>query len=69
MRDMKQNDHSMYDSVIDDAKLRPLLMNVKVREDEYKGEVKLRCTINSCEMLDFASEARQLVEEIKSYDG
>ena len=68
MRDMKQNDHSMFESVIDDAKFRPLLMNVKVREDEYKGEVRLRYTINRCEMLDFASEARQLLEEIKSYD-
>ena len=69
MRDMKQNDHAMFESVIDDAKFRPLLMNVKVREDEYKGEVRLRYTINRCEMMDFASEARQLLNEIKSYDG
>lgn len=68
MRQMKDNDIAMFQSVVDDAKFRPFVMRIQVREDEYKGETKLRYTISRCEPVSFASEARLLLQEIKSYE-
>jgi len=45
MRDLKENDRSMYDSVIDDAKFKPLLVKVQVREDESCADLRKKKTL------------------------
>ncbi len=67
MRQMKDNDISMYESVIDDAKFRPFVIRVQVREREYKGENQIRYTMSRCEPIDFAAEGRVLFDEINNY--
>jgi replication factor A1 len=67
MRDMFLNDSAMFESVIDECFFRPMVMKVKVQEQEYQGEAKIRYTVARCENTDYVSESRALMSEIASY--
>lgn len=68
MWELKKLDYAMYESVLDDAKFRPFVMRVQVREQEYKGERQIRYTMSRCEPVDYVAESRAIIEEIKNYN-
>lgn len=66
MRDLKENDSNMFEHVVEEAMCKPLLLKVSVKERTWREATQIRHTVSKAESLDYASEGRVLLEEIKS---
>eukprot|EP00178_Gracilaria_changii_P016773 TRINITY_DN48125_c0_g1_i1.p1 TRINITY_DN48125_c0_g1~~TRINITY_DN48125_c0_g1_i1.p1 ORF type:complete len:662 (+),score=89.79 TRINITY_DN48125_c0_g1_i1:152-2137(+) len=67
LRLLKEKDPAVYESILDDATFRPLLMKVQVKERMWRDVQKIRYTVSRVELVDFASEGHQLLKEISAY--
>lgn len=66
MRDLKDNDLNMFEHVVEEAMCKPLLLKVAVKERTWRDATQIRHTVSKAEPLDYATEGRVLLEEIKS---
>ncbi|PXF44836.1 Replication protein A 70 kDa DNA-binding subunit [Gracilariopsis chorda] len=69
LRQLKEKDSAMFQSILDDATFRPLLMKMQVKERMWQNALKVRYTVSRAELVDFASEGHQLLKEIAAYGG
>ncbi|CAN8075248.1 unnamed protein product [Agarophyton chilense] len=67
LRQLKEKDSAMFESILDDASFRPLLMKIQVKERMWQNVQKIRYTVSRVELIDFASEGHQLLKEIAAY--
>ncbi|KAI0557693.1 Replication factor-a protein 1 Rpa1 [Gracilaria domingensis] len=67
LRLLQEKDPGMYESILDDATFRPLLMKVQVKERTWRDVQKIRYTVSRVELIDFAAEGHQLLKEIAAY--
>lgn len=69
LRQLKEKDSAMFQSILDDATFRPLLMKMQVKERMWQNVLKVRYTVSRVELIDFASEGHQQLKEIAAYGG
>lgn len=66
-RNLKENDPTLVDQIIEDVTFRPMLLKIAVKERVWKDEQQIRYTVARAEPLNFAQEGRVLLNEISSY--
>jgi replication factor A1 len=67
MRKLRQEDINMYENIIDDCFFRPIVMKVQARQDEWNGETRTKYVMSRVEQVNFVSESRALISEIRAY--
>lgn len=69
LRELKEKDLAMYESLLEDVTFRPMLMKVQVKERMWRDARQIRYTVSRAEFVDFATESHQLLKEIAAYGG
>lgn len=67
LRKLNESDRGMFEQIVDDSLCRPMLLKMQVKERMWKDEKQIRYTIARAEMIDFATEGHNLLDEIKMY--
>ena len=62
---LRQRDPSKWKSVLDDSCFKPLLLEVVVKKQSFRGEDHVRYVLNKAKVIDFSAEALVLLLEIR----
>ncbi|EEB08690.1 DNA replication factor A subunit Ssb1 [Schizosaccharomyces japonicus yFS275] len=63
---MQENDENEFTSVMSDASYVPYVFECRAKQDNFKGEVRVRYTAMSVRNIDWKQESKRLVDLIKS---
>lgn len=67
LRDLKEQDMTLYEHLVEDTLCRPMLMKVQVKERTWREARHIRYTVDRAEPIDFATETRTMLQEISAY--
>lgn len=67
MRSLRASEPDLYENIIDDCLFRPVAMKILPREDEWNGEIRMKYVVQRAERVNFVTESRALLDEIRMY--
>lgn len=62
---MKEEDENQFEKIMSDASFKPFVLKLRAKVETYQDEAKLKCVTVGATPLDFKSEAKRLIKEIK----
>lgn len=65
---LKSTDEAAYDDVLRKALFKQLIVTARAKYETVKDEQRLKCSVNSANIVDFAAESGQLLDAIRKYE-
>lgn len=65
---LKQHDEAKFAEIIRSCLFRPFLFRIKIKEEHYGEELKVKITVAGAERVDPSTESRYLLDAISKFD-